>query len=433
MRTTEIGAWTPPSGTTPGMRRPVRTITRPPISSRSIRFGEPTSLAPSGVTVAALRPSPCSRIAAAPSSTTIVLASIAGDSRGGLKAARPGERTEAMARKGGWRRVGSRRHFRYEDARGKRITDEAQLERIASLAIPPAWKDVWISPRPGAKLQATGLDSAGRRQYLYHEDFRAKQEEAKYDKLIRFGEKLPALREIMSEHLDGEEFSCEWTSALAVRLINLGWFRVGSDRYVKKHKTFGITTLNKNHVTIRGNRVSFRYRGKQRARVHTALVDAELADAIRALKELDGRRRLFCYRTGDDIFNLTGRKLNEYIQEYMGEEFTAKDFRTWGGTLTAAIAFAETGAAETETDAKRVVAAVMRSVGEKLGNTAAVARSSYVSPAVVDQYLDGRTIDDFRPRHLRVVGARDIGLDPEEQALLSLLRSWRIRQARAAA
>jgi len=352
---------------------------------------------------------------------------------GGLKAARPGERTEAMARKGGWRRVGSGGRFRYEDARGRRITDEAQLERIASLAIPPAWNDVWISPRPGAKLQATGVDSAGRKQYLYHENFRAKQEEAKYDKLIRFGEKLAALRKLMAEHLDGEEFSCEWTSALAVRLINLGWFRVGSDRYLKEHRTFGITTLNKNHVTVRGNRVSFRYRGKQRARVHTALVDAELADAIRKLKELDGRRRLFCYRAGDDILNLTGRKLNEYIQEHMGEEFTAKDFRTWGGTLTAAIAFAEKEAAETETDAKRVVAAVMRSVGEKLGNTAAVARSSYVSPAVVDQYLDGRTIDDFRPRHLRVVGARDIGLDPEEQALLSLLRSWRIRQSRAAA
>jgi DNA topoisomerase-1 len=338
-----------------------------------------------------------------------------------------------MARKGGWRRVGSRRNFRYEDAKGRRITDKEQLARIESLVIPPAWKDVWISPRPGAKLQATGLDAAGRRQYLYHPAYRAKQEQAKYDKLISFAERLPALREVMATHLDAEEFSSDWTCALAVRLINLGWFRVGSERYAKQHRTFGITTLNKSHVTVRGSRVSFKYRGKHRVWVHTALVDTELAADMRALTKLEGGRRLFRYRTDDETFNLTDRKLNEYIQDYMGEEFTAKDFRTWGGTLIAAVAFAERGAPETEAEAKRVVAGVMRSVGERLGNTPAVARSSYVSPAVVEQYLDGRTLDDFRPRHLRVVGARDIGLDLEERALLSLLRSWRIRQSRAAA
>ena len=338
-----------------------------------------------------------------------------------------------MARRGGWRRLGSRRHFRYEDARGRRITDKEKLARIESLVIPPAWKDVWISPRPGSKLQATGVDSAGRRQYLYHPAYRAKQEQAKYDKLIRFAERLPHLREVMADHLEGEEFSSDWSCALAVRLINLGWFRVGSERYTKKHRTFGITTLNKSHVTVRGSRVAFKYRGKHRVWVHTALVDAELADSMRALSKLEGGRRLFRYRTEDELFNLTDRKLNEYIREHMGEEFTAKDFRTWGGTLLAAVAFAERGAPETEAEAKRTVAGVMRSVGERLGNTPAVARSSYVSPAVVEQYLDGRTIDDFRPRHLRIVGARDIGLDLEERALLSLLRSWRIRQSRAAA
>jgi DNA topoisomerase I len=338
-----------------------------------------------------------------------------------------------MARRGGWRRVGSRRRFRYEDARGKRITDAEQLERIEALAIPPAWRDVWISPRPGAKLQATGVDSAGRRQYLYHDDFRAEQERAKYDSLIRFAERLPELRTAMAKHLDDEEFTWEWTSALAVRLINLGWFRVGSERYAKKHRTFGITTLRKSHVSVRGSRISFEYRGKQRAWVRSALVDAELASATRALLDLEGGARLFRYQNGDAILNLTARKLNDYIQEYMGEEFTAKDFRTWGGTLIAAVTLAERGVCETQTEAKRAVAAVMRSVGEKLGNTAAVARSSYVSPAVVEQYLDGRTIDDFRPRHLRVVGARDIGLEPEERALVSLLRSWRIRESRAAA
>jgi DNA topoisomerase-1 len=338
-----------------------------------------------------------------------------------------------MSRRGGWRRVGSRGRFRYEDSRGKRITDPEKLERIESLVIPPAWKDVWISPRPSAKLQATGVDTAGRRQYLYHPKYREQQEQAKFDKLVRFAERLPDLRKMMSDHLAGDELNPEWTCALAVKLINLGWFRVGEERYARRYRTFGITTLGKSHVKVRGSRVAFRYRGKHRVWVHTALVDEELAEDVRLLLSLKGGRRLFRYENGTGLCNLTGRKLNEYIQEHLGEDFSAKDFRTWGGTLIAAIELAERELPDTETEAKRVVAAVMRKVGERLGNTAAVARSSYVSPAVVDQYLDGRTIDDFRPRHLRVVGARDIGLDPEEQALVSLLRSWRIRQARAAA
>jgi DNA topoisomerase IB len=167
--------------------------------------------------------------------------------------------------------------------------------------------------------------------------------------------------------------------------------------------------------------------------VRTTLVDSELADAIKDLLALDSGGRLFRYEREGELVPLTGAVLNEYVQEHLGEGFSAKDFRTWGGTLTAAIAFAEQGPAETEAEAKRVVANVMRTVGERLGNTAAVARSSYVSPAVVDQYLDGRTIEDFRPRHLRIVSARDIGLDPEEQAVVSLLRSWRMRRAREAA
>ncbi len=340
-----------------------------------------------------------------------------------------------MPRRGGWRRVGPRRNFRYEDSRGKPITDPDKIARIESLVIPPAWRDVWISARANAKLQATGVDKAGRRQYLYHPEFRAQQERAKYDKLVRFAEHLPQLRKQMSRDLDGEEFSPDWTCALAVKLINLGWFRVGAERYAKQYRTFGITTLNKSHVTVRGKRVAFRYRGKHRVWVRTAFVDAELSDAMRSLLALEGGRRLFRYRNDDGLCNLTDRKLNEYIQQRMGVEFTAKDFRTWGGTLIAAIALAEHGVPDgmSETEAKRIVAGVMRKVGERLGNTPAVARSSYVSPAVVEQYLDGRTIDDFRPRHLRVVGARDIDLDPEERALVSLLRSWRIRQARAAA
>ncbi len=338
-----------------------------------------------------------------------------------------------MSRRGGWRRAGSKGRFRYVDARGNRITDPVKLARIDSLVIPPAWRDVWISPRANASLQATGVDAAGRRQYLYHPDFRAQQEHAKYDKLIKFAEKLPDLRLAMAEHMELEALDRERVSAVAVRLINVGWFRVGSDRYAKESKTFGVTTLTKRHVQVRGKRVHLEYPGKHKVWVRTTLVDDELAGAMKELLALPGGRRIFRYRSDGAIYNLTGARLNEYIHTYLGDEFTAKDFRTWGGTLLAAVYLAERGVAETQTEAKRAVAAVMRRVAEQLGNTAAVTRASYVSPAVVEQYLDGRTIDDFRPRHLRVVGARDVDLDREEQAILSLLRSWRIRRTRAAA
>jgi DNA topoisomerase I len=331
-----------------------------------------------------------------------------------------------------WTRKGTRRPFRYFDAKGNRIRDPEVVERIDALAIPPAWKDVRIAPTPRAKLQAVGTDNAGRRQYRYHPDFRAQQEAAKYEELIRFAEKLPDLRLAMGEHLTRDALDPLRVSAVAVRLINLAWFRVGTDRHTQRSRTYGVTTLNKSHVRVRGNRVTFRFRAKGKVQVRTGVIDAELADSIRALLATPGRR-LFRYEVDGEVCNLTSRRLNEYVREYMDEDFSCKDFRTWGGTLTAAIAFAERGPVEGKGEQKKAVAAVMRTVGERLGNTPAVARASYVSPAVVEQYLDGRTIDDFRPRHLRIVTARDIGLDQEEQATLSLLRSWRIRESRKAA
>ena len=338
-----------------------------------------------------------------------------------------------MARRGGWRREGSKGRFRYLDGRGQKIDDPAKIRRIELLVIPPAWKDVWISPRSGAKLQATGVDKAGRRQYLYHPDFRAQQEQAKFDKLVRFAEKLPDLRMAMGEHMTHDPYDRDRVCAVAVRLINLAWFRVGSDRYAKTSRTHGVTTLTRRHVSIRGTRVTFRFRGKHRVQVRTTVVDTELAEAIKDLLEQPGGARVFRYGRNGDSSMLTGSVLNQYIREHMGEEFTAKDFRTWGGTLMAATRLAEHGVAETEAEAKKTISNAMRAVGERLGNTPGVARESYVSPAVVEQYLDGRTITHFRPPALRMTRVRDIGLDPEENALLSLLRSWRIRRARVAA
>jgi DNA topoisomerase-1 len=335
----------------------------------------------------------------------------------------------------GWSRKGRKGAFRYYDSRDKRISDEGKLARIEALAIPPAWKDVSISPRATAKLQATGFDAAGRKQYLYSADYRAQQERAKYDSLIRFGDALPTLREAMALHFDQEEFDRERVSAIALRLIELGWFRVGSERYVRDG-TYGVTTLLRRHVTVRGGRVCLSFPAKHGIRVRSEVVDPDLAAAIRSLLEIKGSR-VFKYEWEGDTYNLTNKRLNDYVKIYLGDEFSAKDFRTWGGTLLAAIYLAERAAKEgfpeSEREQNRSVSAAMRRVAERLGNTPAVTRESYVSPAVVEQYLDGRTIDDFRPRHLRVVKAREVALSPEEQAMLSLLRSWRIRRAREAA
>jgi DNA topoisomerase I len=315
-------------------------------------------------------------------------------------------------------RTGRKGSFRYHDSRGREIRDLATIERFDKLAIPPAWSNVWIASSPRAKLQATGFDKAGRKQYRYHPDFRAAQEREKFERLVRFGQRLPDLREAAAEHLDRPDLDRERVCAIALRLIDLGWFRVGNDRHTDASGTYGITTLRKRHVTVSGNRVRLSFAGKGRAQVRTSLVDDELAVAIRELLAVPGSR-VFRYERDGGLCNLTSRTLNEYVKEYLGPEFTAKDFRTWGGTLLAAIAFAER--ARAGRDGKGAITAVMQQVAERLGNTPAVCRQSYVAPAVVEAYLDGRTLADFRPRKLRIVAARQTGLEREEAALLELL------------
>src|SRR2546423_8979513 len=237
-----------------------------------------------------------------------------------------------MARKRGWRRIGSRGHCRYADARGNPIEDGEKLERIRALVIPPAWQDVWISPSGSAKLQATGVDAAGRRQYLYHSDFREQQEQAKFDRLIRFAERLPDLRSAMAEHMDHDALDRLRVSAIATRLINRGWFRVGSERYARDSQTYGITTLRKDHVRVRGQRIAFHFRTKHRAIVRTTLVDEELADAVKELLGLPGGTRLFRYEWEGSLSNLPGARLNDYARDHLGEAVTAQAFRPRGGT-----------------------------------------------------------------------------------------------------
>ena len=322
-----------------------------------------------------------------------------------------------MARRG-WRRLG-RKRFRYVDARGSAITDEEQLERIAALAIPPAWTDVWISPNPRARLQATGIDSAGRKQYRYHDSYRAAQERAKYEQLLDFGRALPSLRRRARSHLRLGPYERDWACALAIGVVNKAWFRVGSERHARSARTYGVTTLHKRHVAVSDDEITFCFRAKNRKLVRRSVSDAALADGISALLDLPNGSRLFRYERDDDFVPLTSTVLNEYIAEHLGPSYTAKDFRTWGGTLLAAKELARRGPARTDEEAKRVLAAVMRRVGDELGNTAAVARTSYVSPVVVENYLAGRTLDDAQSTN----GSKSRHLTSSEYALLGLLRT----------
>src|ERR671914_2427707 len=233
-----------------------------------------------------------------------------------------------MPRRGGWRRLGKRR-FRYVDASGRPIEDEDALERIRGLVIPPAWTEVWISPNAGAKLQATGVDAAGRRQYLYHPDFRAAQERAKFERLLHFAKSLPTLRSRARRHLDLGPYEREWACAIAVTLINDAWFRVGSDRHARTSRTYGITTLTKRHVAISGDEIQFSFRGKNAKQIRRTVANRRLAAELEALASLNSGSRLFRYEREGELYNLTSNVLNEYIAEHLGEGFTAKDFRTW--------------------------------------------------------------------------------------------------------
>ena len=319
-----------------------------------------------------------------------------------------------MAR-GGWRRLG-RKRFRYVDAHGREIDDEEQLERIRGLAIPPAWTDVWISPSPGARLQATGVDSAERKQYLYHSSYRAAREREKFERLLAFAKALPALRGRMSTHLRLEAYELEWTCAIATGVINKAWFRVGSERHARSARTYGVTTLRKKHVSVSGHEIAFCFRAKNRKLVRRTITNAALAQGVEALLELPDGSRLFRFEREGELAPLTAPRLNEYLGENLGGTYTAKDFRTWGGTLLAAVGLARVGPVDHEAERERVLARVMRDVGQELGNTAAVARASYVSPAVVAEYVAGRTLDDYRATR-----KRSGRLAADEDALIRLL------------
>lgn len=325
-----------------------------------------------------------------------------------------------------WRRRGTKRSgFRYEDCAGVRITDAAALERVKSLVIPPAWQEVRICPGPRGPLQAIGLDTSGRVQRIYHPAFAARQARRKYAKIERFGEQIKNLRRRTNEDIAREGLPRERVLAVVVRLINDLYFRVGSEESVVRYRTYGVTTLRNRHLEIkRGGRLVFSFVGKHHIKHRRILVDEELATLMRDIQSLSGKR-LFQYWDAENKrpVCIKPRDVNDYIKAATTPEFSAKDFRTWGGTLLCAVELAELGKPEDDKQAKRNILHAVRAVAEHLGNTPAVCRSSYIHPAVIESYCRGVTLDEFRPRRERRIGRQQPEYLPEERALLKLLRA----------
>jgi DNA topoisomerase-1 len=316
------------------------------------------------------------------------------------------------------RKVGKIYHYFHGD---EQITDAAEIERINRLAIPPAWQKVEIAKAKSAKVQARGYDSAGRLQSIYHPTFRIKQEKLKFDRILRFAQKLPALRKQIDKDLRRKRLDREKVLACIVRLIDEAYFRVGNDKYANEHHTYGVTTLRSKHAEITSNTVTFDFVGKSGQEHVKTIKDPQLARIIKQLDELPGYE-IFRYQDKKgSIHDLHASDVNEYIKRHMGEEFTAKDFRTWGGTLlaTSAILKDELEPDASQTARKRAVTAIVKRVAKRLGNTPAIARSSYIDPRVLVAYEDTVTLPKLRKAMTTMRPKKYLSID--EQMVLKVL------------
>jgi DNA topoisomerase I len=322
----------------------------------------------------------------------------------------------------GLQRVRRGRGFAYLDGDGERIDDGEVLQRIHELAIPPAWQDVWICPYPGGHIQATGVDAAGRKQYLYHPHWRARRDQQKFEDMVVFARALPALREHVEASLQARDMGREHVLACAVRLLDRGFFRVGGEDYAVTNQSYGLATMLKRHVRLRGDVLVFDYPAKHGKRRVQAVIDAEVAETIARLKgRSGGGPELLAYKEGRRWVDLRSEDINEYLKATTGEDVSAKDFRTWGATVLAAMALAVAGeVSATKTGRKRAITRAVKEVAHYLGNTPAVARASYIDPRVFDRYRDGKTIAHALPLVADDGDAPAIQ-GPVEEAVLDLI------------
>lgn len=319
----------------------------------------------------------------------------------------------------GIRREAAGKGFRYRDASGKFVKDAEMLKRIKSLVIPPAWTDVWICPDPHGHLQATGRDDRRRKQFRYHPRWREVRDETKYARMILFAKALPRIRQRIKRDLGVPGLPRNKVLATVVRLLEVSLIRVGNDEYARENDSFGLTTMRNKHVDVNGATLRFHFRGKAGKWHDVDIRDKHLAHIVRRCQDLPGQE-LFQF-VGDDgeRHDVTSSDVNDYLREISGEDFTAKDFRTWAGTVLAAMALSEFEKCDTKAQAKKNIVAAIEYVSQRLGNTPAVCKKCYIHPHVVESYLDGTLVETLKKR-MEIKSRR--GLPAEESAVLNLLR-----------
>jgi DNA topoisomerase I len=286
--------------------------------------------------------------------------------------------------------------FEYFDTKGKPIRDEQRLLRIKRLAIPPAWTEVWICPSPNGHIQATGRDARRRKQYRYHERWREIRDENKYDRLVNFGKALPKIRRRLKKDLALNGLPREKVLATIVQLLERSLIRVGNEEYARENKSFGLTTMQDRHVDVKGSKLRFRFRGKSGRQHEVDVTDRRIARIISNLQDLPGQS-LFQYLDNEgNVRDITSQDVNEYLREITGEDFTAKDFRTWAGTVLATVALSAAGEFETKKQAKAKIKNAIEAVAKILGNTPAICRQCYIHPAILEAYLNGNTVNGLK-------------------------------------
>jgi len=318
----------------------------------------------------------------------------------------------------------------YRDADRRLVRDQPTLDRIKALAIPPAWKDVWICATARGHLQATGRDAKGRKQFRYHPRWTALRDASKYERLIGFCRVMPKLRRRVARDLRRPELTHEKVVATVIRLMEATLIRVGNEEYARQNGSYGLTTLRDRHAKVRGSTVRLIFRGKSGKEVDAEVTDKRVARVVKQCQELPGQE-LFAYMDGSgERQTVSSQDVNDYMRETTGEDYTAKDFRTWAGTVLAAVALRELEGFQSETEAKRNVVAAIDRVAKRLGNTRAVCSRSYVHPAVLDSYMDGSLGRRLVRRAEKLLDEGPV-TPSVESALLSLLRSRLRREARA--
>jgi DNA topoisomerase I len=317
----------------------------------------------------------------------------------------------------------SGRGFTYIRADGSKLSEAAVLRRVKALAIPPAWADVWICPTADGHIQATGRDAKGRKQYRYHPRFREVREGTKYEHVVEFADALPGIREKVRQHMALRGLPREKVLATVVHLLETTLIRVGNDDYAKQNNSYGLTTLKNRHVAVDGNEVRFRFTGKSGKQWSLRVKDRRVAKIVRACQELPGQELLQYIDEEGNSQDVTSNDVNAYLKEITGKDITAKDFRTWAGTVLAAMALSEMASFDSAAQAKRNLRSAIEKVAARLGNTPTICRKCYVHPEVLSSYMDGNLLFEIKSEVEDELRNTLAGLKPEEAAVLAMLRS----------